>query len=85
MHVRVGLRPRIIVRQFPPMVGTYLKSMSGNFWVPARTLIAVKLLIEMSVWCLYAFISDVMAVLSSIRYHHGLYTLRTADFDLITH
>jgi len=43
-HVRVGLRPRMIVRQFPPMVRTYLKSTTGNFWVPARTLIAVKLL-----------------------------------------
>ena len=36
-HARVVLRPRIVVHQFPPKVRTY-------FWVPARTLIAVKLL-----------------------------------------
>jgi len=40
-------------------------------------------IIEMSVWCLCAFISVVMAVLSSFRHHHGLYALRTADFELI--
>ena len=32
-----------------------------------------------------AFISVVMAVLSSFRPHHGLYALRTADFELVTH
>ena len=43
-HVGRGLRPEIIVRQFPPKVRTYLKSTTGNFLVPARTNIAVKLL-----------------------------------------
>ena len=32
------------MRQFPPMVSTYLESTTGEFWVLARTLIAVKLL-----------------------------------------
>jgi hypothetical protein len=43
-HVGRGLRPEIIVHQFPPKVRTYLKSTTGNFLVPARTNIAVKLL-----------------------------------------
>ena len=43
-HVGRDLRPEIIVRQFPPKVRTYLKSTTGNFLVPARTNIAVKLL-----------------------------------------
>ncbi len=47
--------------------------------------IKLKTLIEMSVWCLCAFISAVTAVLSSFRHHHGLYAIRTADFELITH
>ena len=37
----VGVRPRIVVRQFPPKVRTYLKSTTGNVWVPARTLISL--------------------------------------------
>ena len=43
-----------------------------------------KALIVMSVWCLYAFISAVMAVLSLFWHHHGQYALRTTDFELIT-
>jgi hypothetical protein len=43
-HIGRGLRPEIIVRHFPPKVRTYLKSTTGNFLVPARTNIAVKLL-----------------------------------------
>jgi hypothetical protein len=43
-HVGRGLRPEIIVHQFPPKVRTYLKSTTGIFLVPARTNIAVKLL-----------------------------------------
>ena len=41
--------------------------------------------IKLKVWCLCAFISVVMAVLSLFRHHHGLYALRKADFELITH
>jgi hypothetical protein len=47
--------------------------------------IKLKTLIEMSVWCLCASISAVTEVLSSLRHHHGLYAIRTADFELITH
>ena len=47
--------------------------------------IKLKTLIKMSVWCLCAFISVAMTVLSSCWHHHGLYALRTAVFELITH
>ena len=47
--------------------------------------IKLKTLIKMSVWRLCAFISVITAVLSSFWHHHGLYALRTADFELITH
>ncbi len=59
----------------------------GKLWAHATVFFAIKLktIIKMSVWCLCAFISVVMAVLSSFRHHHGLYALRTADFELITH
>jgi len=47
--------------------------------------IELKTLIEMNVWCVCAFISVVTVVLSSFWHHHGLYALRKADFELITH
>ncbi len=58
-----------------------------ELWAHATVFFAIKLktLIEMSVWFLCAFISVVMAELSSFRHHHGLYALRTAVFELITH
>jgi hypothetical protein len=63
--------------------------MSANYGLmlmpPFFIAIKLKTIIEMSVWCLCAFISVVMAVLSLFRQHHGLYALRTADFELITH
>jgi hypothetical protein len=46
MHVRVDLRPKIIVHQFSPKVHTYLKSTSGEFFFGAKTELAVKLLSE---------------------------------------
>jgi len=59
----------------------------GKSWAHATIFFAIKLktFIKMSVWCLCAFISVVMAVLSLFRHHHGLYALRTAVFELITH
>ena len=58
----------------------------GKLWAHAFFFaIKLKTIIEMSVWCLCAFISVAMAVLSLFRHHHGLYALRTADFELITH
>ena len=61
--------------------------MSANYGLMPPFFFAIKLktLIEMSIWCLCAFIIVVMAVLSSFRHHHGLYALQTADFELITH
>jgi len=59
----------------------------GKLWAHATVFFCIKLktIIEVSVLFLCAFISVVMAVLSSFRHHHGLYALRTADFELITH
>ena len=47
--------------------------------------IKLKTFVKMSVCCLCAFISVVMTALSLFWHHHGLYALRTADFELITH
>ena len=44
MHVGRDLRPEIIVRQFPPMVHTYLKSTTGGIFGSRWNPIAVKLL-----------------------------------------
>lgn len=59
----------------------------SKLWAHAPVFFAIKLktLIEMSVWCLCAFISVVMAVLSSFRHHHGLYALRTAGLEFTNH
>ena len=58
----------------------------GVYRASAAIFLAIKpkALIVMSVWCLYAFISAVMAVLSLFWHHHGHYALRTADFELIS-
>ena len=49
----------------------------GKLWAHATIFFAIKLktLIEMSAWCMCAFISVVMAVLFFFRHHHGLYAL----------
>ena len=60
-------------------------STSYELMPPFFLAIKLKTLRDMSVWCVCAFISVETAVLSSFRHHHGLYALRTADFELITH
>jgi len=61
--------------------------MLANYGLMPPFFLAIKLktLIKMSGWCLCAFISVVMAALSLFWHHHGLYALRTADFELIAH
>ena len=43
-HVGRGLRPKIVLHQFPPMVRTYLKSTAGGVFGSRLNPIAFKLL-----------------------------------------
>ena len=81
----VNGRRRRLAMDHPMMMKRGVMSANYGLMPPFFFAIKLKTLIEMSVWCLCAFISVVMAVLSSFRHHHGLYALRTADFELITH
>jgi len=62
-------------------------AMLANYGLMPPFFLAIKLkpLIEMSVWCLCVFISVVLEALSLFQHHHGLYAIRTADFELITY
>jgi len=81
----VNGRRRRLAMDHPMMIKRGV--MSGNYGLMPPFFVAIKLktLTEMSVWCLCAFISVVMAVLSLLWHHHGLNALRTAVFELITH
>ncbi len=59
----------------------------GVYGAYAAILFAIKLktLIVMSAWCLYDFISAVMAVLSSFWHCHGQYAPKREYFELTTH
>ena len=81
----VNGRRRRLAMDHPMMMKRGVMSANYGLMPPFFFAITLKTLIEMSVWCLCAFISVVMAVLSLFWHHHSLYALRTAVFELITH
>ncbi len=83
----VNRRGRRRATDHPMMMKRGVTLMSESYELMPLFFLAIELktLIEMSMWCVCAFISVVTAVLSLVRHHHGLYALRKADFELITH
>jgi len=68
----VNGRQRRLVMDHPMMMKWGVMSANYGLMPPFFFAIKLKTIIKMSVWCLCAFISVVMAVLSLFQHHHGL-------------